>query len=639
MVWALSLIGELTLSENGSPVPYPATGLAIAGYLATSPSFSATRRQISAFLWDGTTRTNHSGNLRQLISRIRIRQEQIVKELLLFEQDRVLLNVREVRVDLLTVECARSTTALGDATSVLLAASRGEFMEGFEPEGDRGRTWLAASRSALRRTLSDLISSAIEGRIAVSDSSVLKEAAIRVIEADPHQELAYQALMRILARERQLWQVREVFDRCRTRLSEDLGVEPDPSTVALVRQIFMGGSEWATPPSVPRSETAALAPRIALLPPRPNDLDCTSSDMAAALIEDVTIGLCCQRSISIVAPRSSEEIAALDCPVDDLAIDYVVEGRVSTAGSAPSVFISLVDARARTVLWSDRHRIDGPRIEAAYVHLVKGVVGSVVAEVERAATERGVPRHAPGAYRSYLAATRLLRAMDLPSIRRARKHFRAAVTECPDYAAALAGLARTHHLEWLLLARGDSGELARARELATRAVGADARCVHALRELGLAEQLAGRFVESLNAFELAESVGPQYADLLADHADALAHASKPQASLDKITRAIELNPLCPDDYWWIAGGACFLLGRYGDAVRALKRMKQLSPGYRLLAACCAMAGETEESASYVRKARTENPLFRVDKWLSVLPIRDPTHRSHYEEGLRLAGFR
>ena len=58
-----------------------------------------------------------------------------------------------------------------------------------------------------------------------------------------------------------------------------------------------------------------------------------------------------------------------------------------------------------------------------------------------------------------------------------------------------------------------------------------------------------------------------------------------------------------------------LVGRRGDIVQAqtqrLSRMRDQSPGYRLLAASCAMLGDSEAADLYVRKAKEIHPDFRV----------------------------
>ncbi len=106
-----------------------------------------------------------------------------------------------------------------------------------------------------------------------------------------------------------------------------------------------------------------------------------------------------------------------------------------------------------------------------------------------------------------------------------------------------------------------------------------------------------------------------------------------------INRAIELNPLGPDRYWWVAGGANFHLQRYREAIESMSRMRDNSPAYRLMAASWALLGESEKAAEYVRRAKDIHPDFNVESWLAILPIRDRTFAQHYEHGLREAGFK
>lgn len=463
MAWSLSLIGEPALRKDEVVQPFPATGLLVAAYLATAPTCSATRAQIIALLWDGTGHTNGSGNLRQLISRLRIRQAELGIDLLRFESNRIRLNAEDVTVDVLLMEKARAAGEWSGSAWMLEACCRGEFMAGLEPAGEPCRSWLATTRSVLRRTFSEIVAAAVDGVVPGANRRILKEAAVRLIEADPYQEPAYQALMRILANERQFWQVKEVYERCRARLNEDLGIEPDQETVSLLRRLF-NQSTGALPksPDAPRKHSEFL-PRVALLPPRPSATNPVASELGAAIIEDVTVGLCSAQGVSVVAPHTAERLGEIGRIPEELAIDYVVEGSVTAATGRPSVFVALVHTRSRTIVWSERHGIESLKLSASYDGLVRGIVGNVTTEVARSEAERHVPDHAEGAYQHYLTGRRYLRAMDLPSVRRARKCFKAAIAACPGYAAALAGLARTHHLEWLLLARGDMSELQKAR--------------------------------------------------------------------------------------------------------------------------------------------------------------------------------
>ena len=158
------------------------------------------------------------------------------------------------------------------------------------------------------------------------------------------------------------------------------------------------------------------------------------------------------------------------------------------------------------------------------------------------------------------------------------------------------------------------------------------------RELGVAQLYARQYEESIDAFTVAEEASPNHADVLADYADTLVHAADLDAAASRIERAIALNPLCPDHYWWTAGGAYYLLGQSPCSIEHIERMADRRPACRLLAASYAMLGEQAEARRCVRIVRAEHPNFRVDTWLSIVPIRDPVRRAHYEQGLRLAGF-
>jgi tetratricopeptide (TPR) repeat protein len=243
------------------------------------------------------------------------------------------------------------------------------------------------------------------------------------------------------------------------------------------------------------------------------------------------------------------------------------------------------------------------------------------------------------AYHLFLSGQRFLHRLDLPHIRRARRAFKLAISACSDFVPAISGLAQTCNMEWLLMARGDSDLLGEAERLSRRSLEIDPDDARGYRDLGLCTIYGGRFDESLEAFSQGERRNPQYADLLVEYADALQHSSEASAALEKINHAIKLNPLAPDRYWWVAGGANFHLHRYREAIESMSRMRDQSPAFRLLAASWAMIGEREKAAECVRKATEIHPDFSVDSWLSILPIRDRTFAQHYEQSLREAGFK
>jgi len=320
-------------------------------------------------------------------------------------------------------------------------------------------------------------------------------------------------------------------------------------------------------------------------------------------------------------------------------LDYVVEIQLIEAGGRPELVVYLYRAKSREILLAERFDLDFSTMESQQAQIAASVAHIVADAVERTEISRFARRLAPGAFANYLLAQHQLTVVDLPHVRRARKHFHAALSACSAFAAASSGLARTYHLEWLLLARREAELLDVALKHAQDAVRLDPSDARGHREVGVVHLYGGHFDESLASFSSAASLGPSHADVLADHADALVHAGDVAEGATTIDRAISLNPLCPDDYRWTAGGAYYFLGQYDRSIGHLRQMSDTLPASRLLAASYAMAGDARSARRYVSRALEEHPDFELDTWLSIIPIRDPQRRQHYRDGLEAAGFR
>lgn len=72
----------------------------------------------------------------------------------------------------------------------------------------------------------------------------------RMLDVDPYREETYQRLMTCHARLGQLGRVKRWYDLCEQRLSDGLGVRPQPTTLAVMR-LSLGSSEYSNG-SVPR---------------------------------------------------------------------------------------------------------------------------------------------------------------------------------------------------------------------------------------------------------------------------------------------------------------------------------------------------------------------------------------------------
>lgn len=661
--WTLVVLGSPVLTSGGKIVQVPDKFFALVAYLVLSGTNGVARRtQIAELLWDNATASQGSVNLRQLLMRLRKRQQEIGLDLLAADDHNVWLNEAGVRIDLRELqELIRDLTA---ATVVKMARiCRGDLLEGFAPSGTELDEWLVVHRTRLRDEIGRVLIHGLESGDIDLTSEQISLVAESLLRIDPYQEIAFRALMRVSAFQNRMDRVRSTFEACRRKLKSELGVSPEPRTVQLylhlqsprrppslaLIDLYDRDAAPAAPPQEPvlshrpsrqSEDLAAGVPRISVL--MPVDLDGGPLvGLACSLVEDVTIGLCRRRALSVIAPYTAWNLSLSREELDaheQFGIDYLVHTHVQGFSDESLLYVKIVDARTRRILWADEFPFGRMATAARYKDLSLKIILTLADQVERIELARYERDQDPKAYRCYLLGKQSLKVMDLAHVRRARKAFRAATAACPTFAPALSGIAQTLHLEWLLLARGESQLLREAESIARQAVTIDAGDERGFRELGTCNLYAGRFDDCLDCFAEGERLNPQHADLLADYANALTHCGDVQTGLRKIERAIELNPLSPDYYYWTVGGAKYLLEDYSNAVDYLSRMQDPSPAYRLLAACWAMVGDTRKANDYVRKAMDIHPGFRVDNWLSIVPLRNLQQRQHYAAGLKLAGF-
>ncbi|MCF3640590.1 DNA-binding protein [Rhizobium sp. TRM95111] len=512
-----------------------------------------------------------------------------------------------------------------------------------------GRIWLSAQRRQFAENALHTVESVMTLAQHRDETQLVKEAAHRILEVDPTEEAAYRILMQVYAAEGQLRLVRELFEQCKKQLWSDLQVKPDKKTLDIVKKIFNGyqqfpgGSEPVTfshAADDPVASGTTSLPRLALLPPKGFGNGDDGSLIAATLLEDVAIGLCALKSISLVAPHTAAKVAEEPNRQDMFlryAVSYALDTRLSRRDDESYLFVQLVFVGDDEVVWAERYPIGAVHLSTTYGELSRRIVASIASHIEHRAFAREQFERHPAAYHHYLLGKQHLHHLGLPQIRRARKAFRAALNENPFFAGALSGLARTSHMEWLLTARGDKDLLEAAEKHACQAIEIGQDLASGYRELGVAKLFLGAFDESIDAFERAEAASPHYADVKADYADTLIHAAEAELGLAKVKQAIELNPISPDVYLWTAGGAAYNLRRYEEALGYIAKMADPLPAARLAAACWAMLGDEKRARSLTRKAKDVHPDFDVENWLSIVPSRGDW-QEHYREGLRRAGF-
>ncbi|MBY3041473.1 peptide antibiotic resistance protein [Rhizobium leguminosarum] len=612
----LQTFGDLRLIEtNGDQVRYPIKGLLMMAHLYAGASHELSRYELAQFLWNDVEPELARLNLRKLLSRIRETDGGRAELPFDFTATTVRLNTQAVSSDLDIFRAGGSPLERLNAIAEL--TQRG-FIGNIKPATKLIDAWIRAQRDAQALQLRQALLDALPDAQKPGATRSISGAALQILERDPNDE-----------------QVRALLHRLSggSSLSERLPNDDGHARVQ-VKRSEAGGE--ATADIEGMSPAPLILPRLVLLPPTSKHADAGLA-LANALIEDVTIELCALRNISIVAPHTAGQIrrdSEKAAVVARHSIAYLLDTRLSEEG----LFAQLVYFPTDEIIWANRFTMTPDILPRQRRLIAQQLTMSVARELAENEEERLRFEANPEAYHAYLVGSSLMSKLTLPHIRRARKAFKQSLSHKADFSPSFTGLARTFTSEWLVTAQGNNELLHLAEQNALRAIERDPASAAGHRELGVTKLYLGDVDASVAALDLAEQLSPHFADVIYSHADTLVHASRPGDALAKIRRAISLNPIAPDAYLWCAAGASFFLEQYEEAIAYVEAMKDKAPAHRIAAASCAMIGDRKRALFHRQRAESINPVFDVEKWLTIVPFKEDWQKELYREGLLKAGF-
>jgi Tfp pilus assembly protein PilF len=144
---------------------------------------------------------------------------------------------------------------------------------------------------------------------------------------------------------------------------------------------------------------------------------------------------------------------------------------------------------------------------------------------------------------------------------------------------------------------------------------------------------------AITEFELALSLSPNNADLLASYGWALSYLGKAEEAVELIKKAMRLNPVYPD--WYIQGLILALYSAkcYEEVIAISKTIdvRHLTT-HLVLAGSYAQMGQLEDAKNSAANALEENPDFSLRQWSENLSYENPVDLEHYINGLRKAGL-
>jgi DNA-binding SARP family transcriptional activator len=616
----------------GSDAFFPAKAFALVAGLLMSPGSTLSRSVAASLLWENVDQKRALGNLRQLLSKLQNFADG--EELIQSKNGNLIAGPKAFRSDLAQfITTIRTADPASRLEAMLLF--RGELLHGHETAQEQFYLWLLAERSRLKDLFFAALGPLLEDltRFGRQKANEIGTLADRALALEEEREQTYRDIMAAYARVGDTGAAQRTYDRLLAVLQRE-GRSPDQATIALYRRL--NAHATAASGDNEKHPLRRSQPRVAFTLPVAIDRT-PAAVVIQSFAEDVANGLARYRTFRILSPTSSYAMSARGAlPSDDrIRADYLVNTTIVEHGHAS---ITLVETKTDEIIWSLDLALDDQRLLQAFRILSRQVVSALAETLERHQMESIMPRE-PSAYLHLLSGQHLLKGeCDLPLIRKARGEFRKAIDLEPGMAVARGRIAQTLQLEWLMLGGSDPHLLHRAKAEAEASVEIDAASGIGQWMSAVVALYQRDFDTSAEQFMEAEALAPNSADLLLQHADALAHFGQTDQAWDRFQRAIDLNPFAPDIYWWAGASIAYKREEYQTAIDLCANMRNDESTLRLLTVCHALLGNAEDASEYARRLQEIYPGMTARQFSLVSPNKDPRVNEKLFEAFRLAGI-
>ncbi len=567
----------------------------IIGMLALAPDHTLRRKFVAEVVWGDHVAS--LTNLRQAIARQR-RNKLPIADLVDADASNLRLNTGGFDIDVLRILSFKGSDEEMDFDEVPI----GEFLQGVEATNPEFEDWLRAARQRLN---------AARRLIAVR----ALEQATRYGRCDP-----------IRFRE-----------RCEQLRAFDDGTGATEEQIKSARErLGLGVSLQVTPQQ--GVEPERIVPRVALLRPL---IDTPETLPLESFVADIADGLSRFRSFATIAPFSSFAIVHdnLAEEAKRLQLSYVVETRVLKLGINSVLSVRLIGMLDARIVWASDFPLTAETL-AGNGRLLSSTIALTLAdnvEADLAQQERKASK--PGAYLHFLAGrTQQLRG-DLPALRRARNSFRAALRCDPGFSLAMARIAETLVIEWILRGGTDGELLSSSHQMAEQARNTDPGAAEAHWILGTTNLYRRDYELVTESFETAQLLAPHSADLLLNFADAMSHLDSTQRAENLFQEALDMNPNPPDRYWWFGASIALSCGEFSVAAKRCDRIIADEVAVGMRTTCYALDGQQEMAAAWAKQLREVLPGMKIAELADLMPgSADNALQRNYQEGLRIAGL-
>src|SRR5262245_2136115 len=389
-------------------------------------------------------------------------------------------------------------------------------------------------------------------------------------------------------------------------------------------------------------------PSVAVLPFTNLSQDSTQEYFSDGVTEDLITGLSKISGLFVIARNSVFTYKGKPVKIRevgrDLGVRYVLEGGVQRAGNRVRITAQLVDAATGYHVWAERYDREVRDIFTLQDEVTQQIVRALAVKLTEAEKGR-IGRPQTGVLEAYdlvLRGNEERHRTTREGNAEARRLFVKAIDLDPEYASAYAGLSWTYLQSWQLVWTSDRESLARAQELAERAIALDNNMAEASHLLGQIYLWQKEHERAITQAERAVALAPNDASGYETLAEILGWSGRAEDSIRFIRHAMRLNPRYPFYYEWTLGHGYYLTGRRQEALDAFAKVVQENPNfvaaYAYRAVLLIELGRVNEAREAWNAAGHLSPRASMPDLRDRLPYKRPADLERFLAGAQRAGM-
>jgi len=330
---------------------------------------------------------------------------------------------------------------------------------------------------------------------------------------------------------------------------------------------------------------------------------------------------------------------------EELSVRYVLEGGVQKSADRIRITAQLIDALTGHHLWAERYDRDLKDIFALQDEITMKIITALQVKLTPGETVHLMAKGGKNidAYIKSLQAGELIGRGTKEGITQARKLLEEAIALDPTYPRLYVMLVFTHHLDiWYGTAKSPEQSLARAFELARKAISLDDSNAAAHSALGKTYAMNKQYDKAIVACEQAVSLDPNSSLNFMWLGLVLTWAGRAEEGIPYLQHAIRLNPFAPAMFFNNLAVAYRDAGQYEKAIEEAKKALQREPNtqfpYIHMAISYFRLGREEEARAAAAEILRINPKFSLERYAKTLPFTKPV-ADRVVEDLRRAGLK